>query len=78
MWCVVMRKNSYYSRSVEGVETQAILISVFMTLKQRNAHVTASIVNALRTFPHYKKNCRIYPTYSKIWLNSYAFSLITL
>ena len=46
---VVMRKNSYCNRSQDGAETQAILMSVFQTLKQRNAHVTATIVNALRT-----------------------------
>ena len=32
---VVMRKNSYCNRSVEGAKTQAILMSVFQTLKQR-------------------------------------------
>ena len=52
---VVMRKNSYCNRSQDGAETQAILMSVFQTLKQRNAHVTATIVNALRTFLTTKK-----------------------
>ena len=52
---VVMRKNSYCNRSKDGAKTQAILMSVFMTLKQRKAHVTATIVEALRTYLTTKK-----------------------
>ena len=47
---VVMRKNSYCNRSIDGAETQAILMSVFLTLKQRKVRVTAVIVAALRRF----------------------------
>jgi hypothetical protein len=47
---VVMRKTSYCNRSVAGAETQAILMSVFATLKQRDARVTAVIVAALRRY----------------------------
>ena len=66
---VVMRKNSYCNRSIEGAATQAILMSVFQTLKQRNAHVTATIVKALRQYLKTKK-CPPWQHYSKIWLNS--------
>jgi hypothetical protein len=52
---VVMRKNSYCNRSVDGAKTQAILMSVFQTLKQRNANVTKTIVNALHHFLKTKK-----------------------
>ncbi|MCL2118197.1 MAG: transposase [Planctomycetaceae bacterium] len=52
---VVMRKNSDCNRSVEGAKTQAILMSVFQTLKQRNANVTKTIVNALHHFLKTKK-----------------------
>jgi hypothetical protein len=52
---VVMRKNSYCNRSVNGAETQAVLMSVFQTLKQRNANVTKTIVNALHHFLNTKK-----------------------
>jgi len=38
-----MRKNSYYNRSKGGAETQAILMSIFQTLKQRKVHVTNTI-----------------------------------
>ena len=52
---VVMRKNSYCNHSKNGAETQAILMSVFATLKQRGHHGTAIIVDALRTFLTTKK-----------------------
>jgi predicted amino acid-binding ACT domain protein len=47
---VVMRKNSYCNRSVEGAQTQAILMSVFQTLKQRGWQVTDVVVAALREY----------------------------
>ena len=52
---VVMRKNSYCNRSADGAETQAILMSIFQTLKQRKVRVTSTIVNALRTYLSTKK-----------------------
>ena len=52
---VVMRKNSYCNRSADGAETQAILMSIFQTLKQRKVRVTSTIVNALRTYLTTKK-----------------------
>ena len=47
---VVMRKNSYCNRSVDGAETQAVLMSIFATLKQRGFHGTSTIVEAVRKF----------------------------
>ena len=51
---VVLRKNSDCNRSVDGAKTQAILMSVFQTLKN-NANVTKTIVNALHHFLKTKK-----------------------
>ena len=45
---VVMRKNGYCNRSPDGAGTQAVLMSVFSTLKQRGIHGTKPIVEALR------------------------------
>lgn len=47
---VVMRKNSYCNRSLDGAETQAVLMSVFQTLKQRGSHGTKPVVEALREY----------------------------
>lgn len=46
---VVMRKNSYGNRSDRGAETQAILMSVFRTLKQRGHQPLDTLLNALAT-----------------------------
>ena len=45
---VVMRKNSYCNRSEEGANTQAVLMSVFRTLKQRGLQGTDIVVDALQ------------------------------
>jgi hypothetical protein len=45
---VVMRKNSYCNRSLNGAKTQAVLMSVFATLKQRGFTGTAVVVEAIR------------------------------
>ena len=52
---VIMRKNSYCNRSKDGAETQAILMSVFATLKQRGHRGTKVVVDALREFLTTKK-----------------------
>ena len=52
---VVMRKNSYCNRSVEGAKTQAILMSVFQTLKQRGYQGTDVVIEALRQYIITKK-----------------------
>jgi hypothetical protein len=63
---VVMRKNSYCNRSHDSAETQAILMSVFQTLKPKNANVIKTIVNALREFLTTKK----WPKLSSVRENS--------
>jgi len=52
---VVMRKNSYCNRSVEGAKTQAILMSVFQTLKQRGYQGTDIVIETLRQYIATKK-----------------------
>jgi hypothetical protein len=52
---VVMRKNSYCNRSPEGAQTQAVLMSVFQTLKQRGFQGTDCVVEALRSYITTKK-----------------------
>ena len=46
---VIVRKNSYADGSGPGAETQAVLMSVFRTLKQRGHHPVSAVVNAVRT-----------------------------
>jgi transposase len=47
---VVMRKNSYCNRSLNGAKTQAVLMSVFATLKQRGIKGTDCVVEAVRNY----------------------------
>lgn len=47
---VVMRKNSYGNRSLRGAHTQAILMSIFRTLRKTDSNPIAEIVNALRAY----------------------------
>ena len=47
---VIIRKNSLCNRSEEGAATQAILMSVYRTLKLRVLDPTQTIATALRTF----------------------------
>jgi transposase len=47
---VIMRKNSYSNRSDKGARTQSILMSIFRTLKQRNANPISTIEKALRQY----------------------------
>lgn len=46
---VIIRKNSYCNRSQRGADTQAVLMSVYRTLKQRGHDPIATIANALAT-----------------------------
>jgi transposase len=46
---VILRKNSYANGSENGAETQAVLMSVFRTLKQRGHHPVGAVLAALRT-----------------------------
>jgi len=47
---VILRKNSQSNRSERGAATQAVLMSVYRTLKLRGLHPTQTIVQALRTY----------------------------
>jgi transposase len=47
---VILRKNSQSNRSDRGAATQAILMSVYRTLKLRGLNPTKTIANALRTY----------------------------
>ena len=44
---VIVRKNSYANGSEEGAETQAILMSVFRTLKQRGHNPVSAVLDAI-------------------------------
>ena len=47
---VILRKNSQSNRSDRGAATQAILMSVYRTLKLRGVNPTETIADALRTY----------------------------
>jgi transposase len=47
---VIARKNSYANGSEDGAETQAILMSVFRTLKQRGHNPVSAVTSAVRTY----------------------------
>lgn len=46
---VIIRKNSYANRSERGADTQAVLMSIYRTLKQRGHHPLNTIVKAIET-----------------------------
>jgi len=50
-----MRKNSYCNRNKAGTETQAILMSVFQTFKQRKNSRHQHYRQSLATIPRNKK-----------------------
>jgi transposase len=47
---VIIRKNSYGNRSERGADAQAVLMSVFRTLKQRGHDPITTITQALATY----------------------------
>ena len=47
---VIARKNSYANGSEDGAETQAILMSVFRTLKQRGHNPVSAVSIAVREY----------------------------
>jgi transposase len=47
---VSARKNSYANGSEDGAETQAVLMSVFRTLKQRGHNPVSAVLDAVRTY----------------------------
>lgn len=47
---VIIRKNSYGNRSEQGADIQAILMSIFFTLKKRGRHPVKTVCEALTTY----------------------------
>jgi hypothetical protein len=47
---VIMRKNSQANGSREGAFTQAVLMSIFRTLKRRGHDPIQTVVNAVREY----------------------------
>jgi len=47
---VIMRKNSYNNRSAKGASAQAILMSVFTTLRQRGPTPIGTMEKTLKTY----------------------------
>jgi transposase len=47
---VIARKNSYANGSEDGAETQAILMSVFRTLKQRGHNPVSAVIEAIHAY----------------------------
>lgn len=47
---VILRKNSYGNRSQHGADCQAVLMSVFRTLKQRGHDPIRTVINAIETY----------------------------
>jgi len=47
---VIMRKNILCNQSEKGAQTQAVLMTVFRTLRKRGLDPMAEIVKALRTY----------------------------
>jgi transposase len=47
---VILRKNSYGNRSQHGADCQAVLMSLFRTLKQRGHDPIRTTIDALRTY----------------------------
>jgi transposase len=45
----LVRKNSYANGSEPGAETQAVLMSVFRTLKQRGQNPVSAVLEAVHT-----------------------------
>jgi len=45
---VIIRKNTYGNRSQRGADTQAVLMSIYRTLKQRGHDPLTTITNAIR------------------------------
>ena len=47
---MILRKNSQSNRSDRGAAAQAVLMSVYQTLKLRGLNPTKTIADALRTY----------------------------
>ena len=55
---VILRKNSYGNRSPRGADCQAVLMSVFRTLKQRGYDPIQTVVEAIE---HYLNHIQLPP-----------------
>lgn len=55
---VLIRKTSYGNRSAQGADPQAILMSIFRTLKQPGCHPIETTTNALT---HYLQTGKLPP-----------------
>ena len=47
---VIIRKNSYGNRSEQGADCQAVLMSIFRTLKQRGHDPIRTVIAAIREY----------------------------
>jgi transposase len=47
---VIIRKNSYANRSQRGADAQAVLMSIYRTLKQRGHDPLTNVTNAIATY----------------------------
>ena len=47
---VILRKNSYGNRSEQGADCQAVLMSVFRTLKQRGHDPIRTVIEAIENY----------------------------
>ncbi len=47
---VIIRKNSFHNRSQRGADAQAVLMSVYRTLKQRGHHPIQTITQAIESY----------------------------
>ena len=47
---VIIRKNSFHNRSQRGADAQAVLMSVYRTLKQRGHHPIQTITQAIEDY----------------------------
>ena len=47
---VIIRKNSYGNRSEQGADTQAVLMSIFRTLRQRGYDAIKTVTDAITNY----------------------------
>jgi transposase len=61
---VILRKNSYGNRSQRGADCQAVLMSVFRTLKQRGHDPIRTVVAAIESYLNTKQLPSLPPKYA--------------
>ncbi len=72
---VILRKNSYGNRSDQGADCQAVLMSIFRTLKQRNQDPIRTVIEAIST---YIKTGNLPPLPQQITSDSWSVTKIEL